>query len=67
MRKKIVGIFVCTLLIATMAIPISALKNEEKRENNTISIGADIPTWQVGDSWTYNTHILSSSTRKFIC
>ena len=57
MKKKIVGIFVCTLMIATLAIPISALNNDVKLENKAISIVADVPTWKVGDSWTYNTHI----------
>jgi hypothetical protein len=57
MKKKIVGIFVCMLMIATLAIPISALNNDVKLENKAISIVADVPTWQVGDSWTYNTHI----------
>lgn len=55
MRKKIVGIFVCMLLIATMAIPISALNKDGKLENKPISIVADVPTWEVGDSWTYDT------------
>ena len=57
MKKKIVGIFVCMLMIATLAIPISALNNDVKLENKAISRVADVPTWKVGDSWTYNTHI----------
>jgi len=61
MRKKIVGIFVCTLLIATVAIPISAMTKENKIENIPISVSTDVPTWQVGDSWTYNTHIYQAA------
>jgi len=57
MRKKIVGIFVIMLMIATLAIPISAMNKEVKLENKPISIDADVPTWENGDSWTYNTHI----------
>ena len=51
MRKKIVGIFVCMLLIATMAIPISALNKEYNPNPEPNS--ADVPVWEVGDSWTY--------------
>jgi hypothetical protein len=49
MRKKIVGIFVCTLLIVTMTIPISAMNKEGKIDNISVSESADVPTWQVGD------------------
>ena len=56
MKKKILGIFVCTLLIATMAIPISALNKEHIPNIEPISKDADVPVWEVGDSWTYNEH-----------
>jgi hypothetical protein len=49
MKTKIVGILVCMLLIATLAIPISALNKEYEPQ----TIGADVPVWEVGDSWTY--------------
>ena len=62
MRKKIVGIFVCTLLIVTLAIPISAMNKDVKLENKAISIVADVPTWEVGDSWTYNTHTYTAAS-----
>jgi len=32
MKEKIIGIFVCVLLIATLAIPISAMIKEDKLE-----------------------------------
>jgi len=62
MRKKIVGIFVCMLMIATMAIPISAMNKVGKIENKSISIISDVPTWKVGDSWTYNTRIYNAAS-----
>jgi len=49
MYKKIICILVMTLFIASIAIPISAL-NEN---NKPLTIGADVPVWQVGDTWTY--------------
>jgi hypothetical protein len=54
MKIKIIGILVIMLLIAGMAIPISALNKENIPNINPISNGADVPVWEVGDSWTYN-------------
>ena len=51
MRKKIVGIFVSMLLIATLAIPISAINKEY--DHNPEPISADVPVWEVDDAWTY--------------
>ena len=56
MKTKIIGILVCMLLIATMAIPISALNKIYEIEPEPISNEADVPTWEVGDTWTYDTH-----------
>jgi len=53
MKKEIVGILICTLLIATMAIPISALNKVYEIEPEPILKDADVPVWEVGDSWTY--------------
>jgi hypothetical protein len=61
MRKKIVGIFVSMLLIATIAIPISAINKEY--EHNPISTGADVPIWEVGDSWTYNMELYIAASQ----
>jgi len=61
MRKKIVGIFVCMLLINTLAIPISAITKEY--EHNPISTGADVPVWKVGDSWTYNMELYIAASQ----
>jgi hypothetical protein len=60
MRKKIVGIFVCTLLIAMFAIPISALNKEYDHKPQPIS--ADVPTWEIGDSWAYNMDIYTAAS-----
>ncbi len=55
MKKKIVGILVCMLLIAT-AVPAVGILNIKKQSNGTTSYEADVPVWEVGDSWTYNEH-----------
>ncbi len=60
MKKKIIGIFVCTLLIATMAIPISAIDREYISNFKPISKGADVPVWGVGDSWLYEAEYFES-------
>jgi len=39
MKKKIVGIFVCMLLITSIAIPVIGIRNDQK--NNQISIDVD--------------------------
>jgi len=57
MYKKLVGILVCMLFIATMAIPISAIEKEQEH-NPEINI-ADVPVWEVGDSWTYDLYYFS--------
>jgi len=54
LKTKIVGILVCMLLIATMAIPTVAINR--KTNNQQTSTDADVPEWEVGDSWTYELH-----------
>ncbi len=62
MKKKIIGILVCMLLIATFAIPISALNKENTPTGTTTSQGVDVPVWEVGDSWTYNTEVYTAAS-----
>jgi hypothetical protein len=50
LKTKIVGIVVCTLLIATTLV--SAINVNQKSITPTLFI-ADVPIWEVGDSWTY--------------
>jgi hypothetical protein len=51
MKKKIIGIFVCMLLIATTLV--SATKIDFKDDIGSLSNTADVPVWEEGDSWTY--------------
>ena len=51
MKIKIIGFLVCILLIAT-ALPVAGTVN--KITSQPASTSADVPTWEVGDSWTYN-------------
>lgn len=51
MKKKMIGIFVCMLLIATAIVSATSVKEENIE---TTSYDVDVPVWKVGDSWTYN-------------
>lgn len=59
MNRKILGILVATLLIATAVLPVVGTMNNKKinlmTSLNTESV-ADVPVWEIGDSWTYNEH-----------
>jgi hypothetical protein len=63
MNTKILGILILMLLIAAMAIPISALNKEHIPNTKPISKGADVPVWEVGDSWTYNMEIYTAAAQ----
>jgi hypothetical protein len=56
--QKIIGILVMMLLIATTVLPVFGqdIDMKENKINNTIMLNAqaDVPVWEVGDSWTYN-------------
>ena len=41
-------------MIATMAIPISAMNKNDILKNKPTIKYADVPIWEKGDSWTYN-------------
>jgi len=64
MKKKIIGILVCMLLIATMAIPISALNKVYEIEPEPILKDADVPVWEIGDSWTYASEYYESDANQ---
>ena len=50
------------LLIATFAIPISALHKEHNQNIEMISKGVDVPVWELGDSWTYDMTLYVASS-----
>lgn len=52
MKRKIIGIFICTLLIATTTLSASAEYNENAKEIFTYN-DDDVPIWNNGDSWTF--------------
>ncbi len=52
MKNKIIGIFLCILMISAIVYPVTAINDMYK--NQTISYDADIPIWEKGDKWTYN-------------
>ncbi len=51
MKKKLVGILVCMLMITTAIVSATTVKEENIE---TTSSEVDVPVWKVGDSWTYN-------------
>jgi hypothetical protein len=52
MKNKIIGIFLCILLISAIVYPVTAITDFYK--NQTILYEAEIPIWEKGDQWTYN-------------
>ena len=60
MNKKIIGIFVCTLFIATAVFPAIGTCNTDSINLKDASKGLcinsfddDVPVWEVGDGWEY--------------
>jgi hypothetical protein len=62
MYKKLVGIFIMMLFIASLAIPISALNKDYEHPVNPTGNSADVPIWEVGDSWTYDVIFYQNNT-----
>ena len=58
MKKKLIGIFVCILLISTSVLPVIGSDNKENKQLNKTNISLnsyddDVPIWNVGDAWEY--------------
>jgi hypothetical protein len=62
MKTKIIGMLVCMLLIVSMAIPISALNKDYEPSVKPTGKSADVPVWEVGDSWTYDVVFYQNNT-----
>lgn len=58
MKAKIIGICICMLVIAT-ALP--AVGTINKTTIQPASMDADVPTWTVGDSWTYEGYLFENA------
>lgn len=52
MKTKILGIMVCMLVILS-AVAIAEPTRIKQISNVTTNFDDDVPTWSVGDSWTY--------------
>lgn len=52
LKKKIIGLFVCILLLSSMVLPVTAILKSQ--ELSKTSYTSDVPIWHVGDEWTYN-------------
>ena len=58
MNRKIIGIFICLMLMTAILTTAHNVKNSsikyEYNEIDTISFDeGDVPVWEVGDKWTY--------------
>lgn len=61
MKKKIIGMFVCILMISIIVIPVTALS--DRYDVMAISYDVDLPIWEEKDSWTY--HFTESRTHGY--
>jgi len=52
MKTKILGIMVCMLVILSVAAAAEPIKIKQISKGTT-SFDDDVPTWNVGDSWTF--------------
>ena len=56
MNKKMITIFICSLLLSTVIIATAGINNNrifKKIDNFPLFIGDDVPTWDIDYSWTY--------------
>jgi hypothetical protein len=60
MRKKIIGMFVCMLLLVTATLPAMGIKTIDNSTVNNLIIDSertvsshDVPIWKKGTVWTY--------------
>ena len=63
MKKKLVGI-VIFMLLATAVVSAINVNVEEKTQ--TTASEADVPVWEVGDTWTYDAHIYIAASPNVI-
>jgi len=52
MKTKILIIIFCTLIVLNISVIADELKNSQISKNSTF-FDDDVPTWYVGDSWTF--------------
>ncbi|MCK4365897.1 MAG: hypothetical protein KAW45_07590 [Thermoplasmatales archaeon] len=55
MKKKLIGIMVCTLLISTVLTAAGKVNVEQMSNGPDVTLfdDGDVPVWEVGYSWTY--------------
>jgi hypothetical protein len=63
MKKKIMVLSILILFVATTVLPASGVMNEliEIENKKTTLYDTEVPTWEVGDSWTYACKFYSAS------
>jgi hypothetical protein len=66
MKKKIIAGILFLMLVSTMVVSATNIDVKENHINRTVVVddSADVPVWEVGDSWTYNEHYYECSYRK---
>ncbi len=63
MKRKFVGIVIFILVVTTV---VSATNINMKENIQTTASSADVPVWEVGDTWTYDVHIYIAASPNVI-
>jgi len=53
MKKKLVGILVCTLLMSTFLTAAGEMNFKQVSKRESMTLFDDVPVWETGYSWTY--------------
>jgi len=53
MKKKLVGILVCTLLMSTFLTAAGEMNFKQISKRECMTLFDDVPVWETGYSWTY--------------
>ena len=53
MKKKLVGILVCTLLMSTFLTAAGEMNFKQISKRESMTLFDDVPVWETGYSWTY--------------
>lgn len=66
MKKKIIGGILFLMLVSTMVVSATNIDVKENHINRSVVVddSADVPVWEVGDSWIFNEHYYECSYRK---
>ena len=52
MKRKIIGLFFCILMVSMIVIPVTAVTDKQNKSRTYNDV--DVPIWEVGYEWTYD-------------